>query len=185
MFSLDEFIADCQQAITEAEPKTAVKKVVEKAIADPVGFKAAIMAKGKSASLKEAILFHSDSLTILPASTSPGMVTPAHDHQMWAVIGIIEGIEPNDFYLDGEEGLKKQSSKMLEAGDVVVIEGKTIHSISNPLDVQCFAIHVYGGDLVEQEGRSMWNPHTLEREPYDIIKLGTYIAELTAASQAQ
>ena len=185
MFSLDEFIADCQQAIKNPEPKKAVKKVVEEAIADPVGFKAAIMAKGKAASLKEAILFHSDSLTILPASTSPGMVTPAHDHQMWAVIGIIEGVEPNVFYSDGKDGLQKKGSTMLESGDVVIIEGKAIHSISNPLDVQCFAIHVYGGDLIEQEGRSMWNPTTLEREPYDIVKLGAYIAEMTAASQVQ
>ena len=184
MFNLDDFIADCQRAVEQPEPAKAVKKLVQEAIADPVGFKAAIMAKGPAASLKEAILFRSEALTVLPASTTPGMVTPAHDHQMWAVIGIIEGIEPNDFFLEEEDGLQKKSSKVLKQGDVVVLENRTIHAISNPLDVQCYAIHVYGGDLVEQEGRSMWNPHTLERELYDIIKLGQYISEMKLEAQA-
>ena len=65
-----------------------------------------------------------------------------------------------------------------------MLKGKVIHAISNPLDVQCYAIHVYGGDLVEQPGRSMWNPHTFKREPYDIVKLSQYVTEISESSAA-
>ena len=101
---------------------------------------------------------------------------------MWAVIGVYEGEEPNDFFLDGGEGLQKKSSRVLRKGDVAVLDANTIHAISNPLDVNCHAIHVYGGDLVTQQGRSMWNPHTLAREPYDIDRLSAYIMDMRQAS---
>ncbi|MBV1879582.1 MAG: hypothetical protein KUG79_18210 [Pseudomonadales bacterium] len=184
MFNIDEFISDCKTAIEQAEPKAAIKKLVQDAINDPVGLKEAITALGKPASLKDAVLYRSDTLTILPATTVPGMLTPAHDHQMWAVIGVYEGIEPNDFFLDGEQGLEKKSSRTIEQGDVAILEGKTIHAISNPLDVKCYALHVYGGDIVTRPGRSMWNPDTLAREPYDIVQLGNYIKEMRQASSA-
>lgn len=178
MFNIDDFIADCQRALNEPEPSQAVKELVQSAIADPEGLKAAIASKTGGGTLRDAILFRSDSLSILPATTPPGLRTPAHDHQMWAVIGVYEGVEPNDFYLDGEQGLQKKSSRVLSKGDVAVLGENTIHAISNPLSVNCYAIHVYGGDLVTRKGRSMWNPHTLAREPYDIDQLSAYIKEM-------
>jgi hypothetical protein len=92
---------------------------------------------------------------------------------MWAVIGIIDGVEPNDFFSDKDGVLVKKGTKVLNEGDVAALDGR--------------AIHVYGGDLVDQPGRSMWNPHILAREPYDIVKLGEYvreIAELSAGATA-
>lgn len=178
MFDLDRFISDCQQAAEWPDSAAAVKKLVQDAVADPRGLKAAIAGRSGGGSLRDAVLFRSETLTILPAATPPGLRTPAHDHQMWAVIGVYEGEEPNDFFIDGEDGLQRKSSRVLRQGDVAVLDANTIHAISNPLNVNCYAIHVYGGDLVTRRGRSMWNPRTLAREPYDIDRLSAYIQEM-------
>ena len=42
-----------------------------------------------------------------------------------------------------------------------------IHSVSNPLDRLTAAIHVYGGDFVNQP-RSQWGPGAREERPYDM-----------------
>jgi len=179
MFNLKQFIADCKNTIDQPEPHLLIKTIVQKAISDPSALRAAISPTGKTLSLKDSIIFRSQSLTILAVVTPPGMRTPAHDHQMWAVIGVYDGEEPNDFFLDGEDGLKKKSEKVLGEGDVTALNGKAIHAISNPLDRKCYAIHVYGGDIVNQPNRSMWNPKTLEREPYDIEQLGLYVRDMS------
>ncbi|MBL4866094.1 MAG: hypothetical protein JKY67_06940 [Pseudomonadales bacterium] len=178
MFNLKQFISDCQDAVQQPEPQLLIKELVQEAISDPAALREAFSPTDKAKSLRDAVAFKSEFLTILDVVTPPGMRTPAHDHQMWAVIGVYEGEEPNEFFVVDENGLKKKSDKVLKEGDVAVLNGKTIHAISNTLGKKCYAIHVYGGDIVNQSGRSMWNPKTLAREPYDIDKLGVYIKEM-------
>ena len=185
MFKIENFIAQCLQAIKQTEPTNTIKQLVQQAIANPDHLKQALASHTKSRSLKDSVLFLSDTLTLLPATTPTGLHTPAHDHQMWAVIGIYEGAEHNDFFLEDVDGLKKKSSKVLRKGEVAVLNKNTIHAVSNPLDVNCYAIHIYGGNLVNQPGRSMWNPHTLKREPYDIDKLSAYIMEMRQLDKSE
>ncbi|MBV1904862.1 MAG: hypothetical protein KUG75_02200 [Pseudomonadales bacterium] len=178
MFDMKDFIASCQEALLQPEPASIVKGLVEYAVTEPEALREAFAETSGARSLKDAALFLSDELTILDVTTPPGMRTPAHDHQMWAVIGVYDGEEPNEFFLHGNEGLESKSNRILKAGDVAMLDGKTIHAISNPLKRKSYAIHVYGGHIVEQPGRSMWNPHTLAREPYDMDQLGKYVREM-------
>ena len=62
---------------------------------------------------------------------------------------------------------------------MALLDAHTIHAISNPLDRKSYAIHVYGGDIVTREGRSIWNPHTQACEPYDINRLSEYVREMS------
>ena len=100
---------------------------------------------------------------------------------MWAVIGVYDGQEHNRFfrYEDGE--LIEKGERLLKEGDVAVLGPEAVHAIANPLPGFSSAIHVYGGDLVARSGRSMWNPHTNEREDYDITRLITYVTEISAS----
>ena len=34
MFDVDEFVAECRQALTESEPRLAIKEVLERAVSD-------------------------------------------------------------------------------------------------------------------------------------------------------
>ena len=53
------------------------------------------------------------------------------------------------------------------SGDVVLLGDDTIHAVTNPLGRLTAAIHVYGGDFVN-EPRSQWGPGPVEERPYDM-----------------
>ena len=177
-FNMQKFIEDCQAALEQPEPAKVVKQLVQDAIADPEALRAAFEARGKPKTLRDAAIYRSETLSILDVTTPPGMVSPAHDHQMWAVIGVYDGAEPNEFFVGDDKGVARKSGKLLQTGDVAVLGDKTIHAISNPLDRKSYAIHVYGGDIVERPGRSMWSPHTQVRENYNMEQLTQYSKDM-------
>ena len=100
---------------------------------------------------------------------------------MWAVIGVYDGQEHNRFYRYEDGELHERGERLLKEGDVAVLGPEAVHAIANPLPANSSAIHVYGGDLVERSNRSMWNPHTDQREDYDITRLITYVTEMSVS----
>ncbi|MBV1878215.1 MAG: hypothetical protein KUG79_11285 [Pseudomonadales bacterium] len=186
MIDLNEFIANCQQALEQTDPVQHVKELVKDVIADPAALMQAFdeRAAGEHRSLENAIIFRSETLSVLDVANDPGLKTPAHDHKMWAVIGVYDGEEPNEFFLAKDKGLEHKSSRLLKVGDVAALDGDTIHAIANPKKTKSYAIHVYGGDIVKQRGRSIWNPHTIKQEPYDVNQLTEYVKEMSDAPVA-
>lgn len=181
MFNLDTFVAKCQAALESPGPSAVVETLVREAVTDPDGLKAAFAATANAKSLSDRAIVRCDTLTVLDVANGVGLITPAHDHQMWAVIGVYDGEEQNVFYREGENGLEQVGERLLRNGEVAVLDEHTIHAISNPLPHKSYAIHVYGGDLVNRPGRSIWNPHTLARESYDIHQLAAYVKDMMAA----
>jgi predicted metal-dependent enzyme (double-stranded beta helix superfamily) len=95
-----------------------------------------------------------------------------HDHRMWAVIAVYQGTEDNQFFRrssDGAEGaaLVESNGRRLEAGDVLVLGESTIHAVANPGSMVTGALHVYGGDFVNQP-RSQWGPGDGVERPFDL-----------------
>jgi predicted metal-dependent enzyme (double-stranded beta helix superfamily) len=179
MFDLDEFLDRCQTAGREGEPRLAVRDVVERAIAAPSAMSDAL----QPAQAGITLLHHADDLTVLHVVWAPGMSIFPHDHRMWAVIGIYEGREDNAFYrrsAPGASTLTESGGKQLHTGDVVVLGDDTIHGVTNPLDRLTAAIHVYGGDFVNQP-RSRWGPGERIERPYDLIEAQ---AQFAAANEA-
>ncbi len=179
MFNLDTFVVQCQDALRESNAAAVVEALVKQAITDPEGLRAAFASTSTAKTIEEAAVFRSDTLTVLDVSNSPGLKTPAHNHCMWAVIGVYDGEEQNVFYKVTADGLDQTGERLLREGDVVVLDANTIHAIANPLDRKSYAIHVYGGDIVTRKGRSIWNPKTQAREPYDTAQLSAYVREMT------
>ena len=166
MFDLDELIADCRSAIKEGEPRRAVREVVERAVAAPTAVGDALRPTEGGLTL----LHNGDDLTVLHVVWAPGMELFPHDHRMWAVIGIYAGQEDNAFYRRAAPGsplLTESGGKELKLSDTVLLGDDVIHSVSNPLDRLTAAIHVYGGDFVNQP-RSQWGPGAREEQPYDM-----------------
>ena len=165
MFDLDDFLARCQAANTEAEPRRAIREVLDRAMASP-GEIADGLGPGEAGI---TLLHHADDLTVLHVVWPPKMDLYPHDHRMWAAIGIYSGREDNAFYRRRGPGLPtltESGGKRLDTGDTVVLGDDTIHSVSNPGDRPTGAIHVYGGDFVNQP-RSQWGPGPVEERPYD------------------
>ena len=181
MFDLDEFVAKCQAALAAQDTTARIKALVKDAIADPKAVRSAFDARVTGSSISDRAVYRSEQLTVLDVSTPVGMKTPAHNHNMWAVIGVYDGEEHNVFFKEVDGKPEASGERLLRTGETAVLDEKTIHAISNPLTRKSFAIHVYGGDLVNRAGRSMWNPTTQVREPYDIKQLSTYTREMMQA----
>ena len=178
MFNVKQFVEDCQ-----GKSAAEVKALVADALRDPDAVRMALDEELACRDLVKSgiaanICFRSPTLTVLRAMTPPHFKTPPHNHNMWAVIGTCEGQEDNSFFRRGLQTLERAGEKQLRQGDVVVLGPEVIHAIANPLEHASYAIHVYGGDLLNFANRSVWNPFTFDEHPYDIKLISDYAREL-------
>jgi predicted metal-dependent enzyme (double-stranded beta helix superfamily) len=130
------------------------------------------------------VLYSSAELTVLNVVWAPCMSIYPHDHRMWTIIGIYGGAEDNMLFRRGPDGIIKAGGRELRARDVFSLGADAIHSVRNPMRRLTGAIHVYGGDFVNQR-RSQWDPDTLAEQPYDAAQVRRVFAEANAAWAAQ
>lgn len=181
MFDLQQFIAECQAALGSPQPAQRIEALVKAAIAEPEAIKAAFAKAEGAESFGGVVTFacRNASLSVIDITTPPGLRSAAHNHKMLAVIGVYQGQEHNRFYRDENGTLQEHSERLLAEGDVAVLGPEAIHAVANPLATESRALHIYGGDLLEREGRSMWNPHTSAREVYEVKQLTKYADEIS------
>ncbi|MET0802750.1 MAG: hypothetical protein ABW009_02555, partial [Acidimicrobiales bacterium] len=152
MFDLDTFLADVVAARAEAQPRLAVKEVLDRAVTSP-GEVAAVLPPDRA----ELVRLHvSDELTVLKVVWAPGMSLRPHNHLTWASIGIYTGGEDNAFFRRDGDGLAESGGRELRPSDVCLLGDDTIHSVTNPTTQFAGAIHIYGGDFFALE-RSQWD----------------------------
>src|SRR3981081_3170787 len=117
MFDTDEFIMECQQALKEGEPRRAVREVVTRAVADASSVANALEHHHAGITL----LHNTDELTVLNVVWGPGMKLPAHDHRLWATLGIYAGQENNGFFRRTGNTIIDSGGKELRESDVVLL----------------------------------------------------------------
>ncbi len=93
MFDVEEFVARCQAARAEDEPRRAIREVLDRALADPSAMADAL--KPDEGGLNT--LHRADDLTVLHVVWAPKMKLLPHDHRMWAAIGIYTGQKTTRF----------------------------------------------------------------------------------------
>jgi predicted metal-dependent enzyme (double-stranded beta helix superfamily) len=172
-------VAACRAAGSETEPRQAVRDLLQRTMATADEVVAALLPDQGGLTL----LHQSDDLTIVHVVWAPGMRIYPHDHQMWAVIGIYGGQEDNTFYRrdpDDRRRLVESGGKELRTGDVLTLGDDTIHAVANPIDRLTGAIHVYGGDFVN-EARSQWGPGPMVERPHDYAVTLEQFAEANRA----
>jgi predicted metal-dependent enzyme (double-stranded beta helix superfamily) len=178
-FDTEEFVAACQAAVAETEPHRAVRELLQRTMAAPDDV--ADVLRPEQGGL--TLLHQSDDVTVVHVVWAPGMRIYPHDHQMWAVIGIYGGQEDNSFYRRSpadRSHLVESGGKELRTGDVLVLGDDAIHAVANPTDRLTGAIHVYGGDFVN-EPRSQWGPGPMEERPHDYAVTLEQFAEANRA----
>lgn len=173
-FSVDDLIAACVAGAGERDSRGAVASVLREALADPTAVADAIRPEQAGITL----LHHAPDVTVINVVWAPGMRIFPHDHRMWAVIGVYTGREDNEFFRRGAgtPALVPSNGRTLDAGDVLVLGDDTIHAVHNPSRGPTGAIHVYGGDFMNQP-RSQWLPPALDEEPYDPAVVAETFAE--------
>ncbi len=178
-FDKDQFVADCLDAArTESDARRAVEDIVERAVANP-GTIETVMSD-ITADPMMTVWHRSDELTVLHIVWPPEVDLFAHDHNMWAVIGVYGGREDNQFYRRLEDGrIEPHRGTTMLARDVVGLGRDVVHSVANPTREWTAALHVYGGEFFTTP-RTMWSMETYEPQPLDVELTR---ARLTAAAE--
>jgi hypothetical protein len=180
MFDLDTLVASCHAALTEPEPRRAVREILLGTLRRATEVAAVL---GKPAGGVD-VIFSSAELTVLNVVWAPRMSIYPHDHRMWAVIGIYGGAEDNTLFRRAPDGIVKAGTRELRERDMFALGPDAIHSVNNPMQRFTGSIHVYGGDFVHQP-RSQWDPDTLMEQPYDATQVRRLFAEANAEWAAQ
>ncbi|MCZ6739411.1 MAG: hypothetical protein O7C01_06520, partial [Actinobacteria bacterium] len=87
MFDKDRFVTDCLTAARTGQgAHSAVRDIVELAVSTPEAIEAEVHPWSESPMM--TIWHRSDELTVLHVVWPPNADLFAHDHNMWAVIGV-------------------------------------------------------------------------------------------------
>ncbi len=156
-----------------------MRGVLERAVADPGAMVDALRPAEGGLNL----LHHAPDLTVIHIVWAPRMQLYPHDHRMWAAIAIYTGREDNAFFRrdpDAPTRLVDSGGKDVGVGDVLMLGDDVIHAVTNPDRRLTGAIHVYGGDFVNQT-RSQWGPGPREERPHDMGLLRRQFADANRA----
>jgi predicted metal-dependent enzyme (double-stranded beta helix superfamily) len=163
VFDVAALVADCQAARADAEPRRAIRAVLEEALADSPAVADAL----RPAEGGLEFLHRGPDLTVIHIVWAPRMRLYPHDHRMWATIGIYTGGEDNAFFRRDGGTLVESGGRELRPGDLCMLGSEAVHSVTNPTTELAGAIHIYGGDFFAVP-RSEWHGTPYREEPYDV-----------------
>ncbi len=122
---------------------------------------------------KGFVIHRADNLTIMCTVWQPDSSAPVHNHNGWAMEGVISGVEFNRNYQRVDDGTTPWYAELEELDPTRVPTGTTTVIAEPPADIhsveiregKTLAIHVYGLDLLRQ-WRYRFNLETNEVEPF-------------------
>ncbi|NNF11572.1 MAG: hypothetical protein HKN74_14950 [Acidimicrobiia bacterium] len=180
-FDKDQFIEDCLAAVRGDSAYREVALLVERAVSDPTALEAVI--PDRTVSPMMTVWHRSDELTALHIVWPPDVDLYAHDHNMWAVIGIYGGREDNTFYRRRDDGrIEVNTGRTLLQKDVISLGSEVVHSVANPTREWTAALHVYGGEFFTTP-RTMWRTESLEPVPLDVEFIRQNLERAAAAAR--
>ncbi len=146
-------------------PQAVVKDIISRTVSMPSAIEAELRPRTESPMM--TVWHRSDELTVLHIVWPPDVDLFAHDHNMWAVIGIYGGREDR-FYRRLDNGrIEPHTGKTLLQKDVVSLGADVVHSVANPTRDWTAALHVYGGEFFTTP-RTMWSKSTYEPMALDV-----------------
>ncbi len=160
-YTLTDFVAECREIVGQRSEPTqtvaALAKPLERIIAradclsdlEPDG----------SADPERGFVIHRQSdFSILAVVWEPASGAPIHNHNSWAMEGVIRGLERNRNYQRTDAGSEPWRATLEELEPTIVGAGETtllpappadIHAVEIPAD-ETLAIHLYGVDILRQ-----------------------------------
>lgn len=81
----------------------------------------------------------------------PGQATPIHDHTVWGLIGVLQGAETSQRFIEAAQGLSAEDAPvLLSRGDIDRLSPQDgdIHQVRNAYSDQVsISVHVYGANI--------------------------------------
>jgi predicted metal-dependent enzyme (double-stranded beta helix superfamily) len=107
---------------------------------------------------KGFVIHRSDDLTVLAVVWPEGSSAPIHNHNGWAMEGVISGLELNHNYTRVDDGTKPWHADLEQRDATRIAAGNTTFLPEPPADIHAveipegktLAIHLYGLDLLKQ-----------------------------------
>ncbi|MDP1574454.1 MAG: cysteine dioxygenase family protein [Coxiellaceae bacterium] len=118
------------------------------------------------------------SLAVIITSWLQDRETPPHDHDTWAVIGCVKGIEKNTLWDRHDDKsdphyaeLSPSETHLCNPGDIVTMRTNDIHSVVNPTEGVSVSLHIYGKHF-NHTNRHQFDPVNNIVKPF-IVRQGT------------
>ena len=158
-YSLQSFVQDARDIVDrrldESQTIALISKPLERLIA-----RADCLAdfEGNDDPERGFPIFRADNLAIIAVVWAAGSSAPIHNHNSWAIEGVITGVEINRNYQRLDDSSKPWHAELEEVDPSEVRAGETtslllppndIHSVEIP-EGKTLALHVYGVDLPKQ-----------------------------------
>lgn len=164
-FTLDSFLQQLKEAAKTANPEQQVYQVMQQVFTVHIESAADIFRQ-----LDDDVILYEDSvIAVLHYRMPTGVVVPPHDHQLYAIIGVYEGVEENHFYQAMNNQLICQAVKPIGKGEVILMRPESIHSVQTANNQHSAAIHVYLGELTKVK-RSRFDWNTGEATPLNSLE---------------
>lgn len=103
-------------------------------------------------------------LAVFVLSWLPQRGTPPHDHNTWAVVAGMKGLEKNTFWKRIDDGsrpghaeLEQMGDKVFGPGHVMTMPTGTVHAVVNDSDEVSVSLHIYGKHI-NHTGRHQFDP---------------------------
>lgn len=103
-------------------------------------------------------------LAVFVLSWLPKRGTPPHDHNTWAVVAGMKGLERNTFWKRIDDGsrpghaeLEQMGDKVFGPGHVMTMPTGTVHAVVNDSDEVSVSLHIYGKHI-NYTGRHQFDP---------------------------
>lgn len=175
-FDKEEFVQSCIEATDEGTSAAlAVRDLLERTVSAPLGIEDAV---GSLDQIPAFSTWHcSDAVTVLHVVWPPEVDLYAHDHRMWAVIGLYGGREDNKFFRRVEhDHIESSGGKTITAGEVAMLGSDVVHAVANPTREWTGSIHIYGGDYFSTL-RTQWIGEPLTAVPFDVDRLKAVLSD--------
>lgn len=174
MFDREVFVEECRASLADSDPARAVRDLLERTVAD----RRALPVDLEVPRVGATTWYRSSALTVQCIVWPQGVVTPPHEHRMWAVVGVLGGQEDNTLWRRTEGGLEPSGGCSVAAGQVLALGSDAVHAVSNPCRTPTIGLHVYGGDILATR-RSEWDHDGGREHPFEASAIVRFLAELS------
>jgi|TARA_B110000211_G_scaffold226137_1_gene279314 predicted metal-dependent enzyme (double-stranded beta helix superfamily) len=157
-FSFDQFVIEARAAVASDKPNQAIRLLMQETLKSK---EALVDNNPLEKDADEIMLFEDDTVSVWICRFDPYTVVPPHEHKMNAFIGVFKGREKNHFFKNDANGLKYQSTQIIDAGQMTSIGTDGLHAVVAEGEEDCYSLHVYTGPLSKVK-RSLFDWNTGE-----------------------